>query len=438
MTGIMRYVGSRRFAAFLLVVWIVLLLVWIVPFQAYGLPEPQIRAIVYGEPFFRVLYALLAANMVACIAVHTGTALARVRRTPSDSERPAVLGGVPLRDAPSVGAEQVQRVFAAVGFRRPVAGDGWVWAVKNRFSPLGTVVFHAGLVVLLSGVTAGVLWPNLRFQGNLVLAEGETFGGAESAYIDRSSESSASPPTLSFQVESVRPRFYEDMLLFTSLEAEVRENGRLHAVSVSRPWFPRLDTSVSLSDFGYALEVVARGDDGSAPVRSVYKLKAFPSGQRDTIEISVGADRYRVYVQVYGDYIDRNGKPGVQSFNSDDPRLVVSVARVLTGGAGERVLADEQLVRIGEPVEVPRLTLEFPGLRHYGVFRVVRDPVAPVVAIAVVLVVVGVALRLAFPRTEALFVADGASGRVSVRSDFYGTRLDVAERIVRRLERSWR
>ena len=54
----------------------------------------------------------------------------------------------------------------------------------------------------------------------------------------------------------------------------------------------------------------------------------------DVIEVPIGTERYRVYVQVYGDYVNRSGLPGVRSFNADNPYLRVSVARVLAARNG--------------------------------------------------------------------------------------------------------
>jgi len=433
MKTLLRYIASRRVAAFLLVAWLMLVLFWVVPFDLYGLPESQVRSIVYGEPFFRAVYTLVAFNTAACIIAHTGIAFARARSVPSVSER--LVGARQGRVALSSPArpEDVGRALAAEGFRGVRTGDGWIWAVKNRWSPIGTVLFHTGLILLLCGVSVGILAPGTRFQGDLVLAEGESFDGERGAYIDLPDDASKTPPQLHFTVERVQPRFYRDLLLFTSLEATVRSGGVRHAVSVSRPWLPSLSASVSLTDFGYALDVVARGDRAKEVQRAVYKLKAFPSGQRDVIEIAVGADRYRIYVEVYGDYVDRGGKPATESFNTDDPRLLVSVARAL-GAGGERMLAKDRLLRIGDRLEVPGLTLGFPRLRHYGVFRVVRDPAAPLVASALALALLGVTWRLVFPRTEASYVEEGSLPSIAVRSDFYGLRPELARRIARRLE----
>lgn len=434
---LLRAVGSRRFSMALVLAWMALLVVWVLPFEFYGLPDSQIRTVVYQEPFFVVVYAVLALNTLACVLVHARTSFIRALRTPS-TEAASALAADALAVRTSFDGSRAEKAVRSLGFKRVVRGQGWVWGVKYRFGPLGTVLFHTGLLACLAALSAA-LYPPLLFQGSLVLAEGETYSGNPGLYVDRSADASAQPPALAFSVSDIRPRFYQDMLLFTALEADVNDGSGKHHVSLSKPWIPRPDTLVTLSDFGYALEVVSRSTESTAEARQVFKLKAFPSGQTDVIEVPVGTDRYRVYVQVYGDYVDRAGQPGVRSFNADNPYLFVSVARVLSA-SGERMLVSERLLPLGSRVALPHGEITFTGLRHYGLFRVMRSPAAPFVLASLLLLMTGTALRLLFPRTEALIVGSaethGDISRVEVRSDVYGVRAYLTQKLAERMRES--
>ncbi len=432
---LLRVLGSRRFTAFVLAVWFGLTVVWLVPFGVYGLPDAQIRTIVYGEPFFRAVYALVTLNAIACMVVAVGTTLATARRYPSPTSTPSVAQrGALRRERVSYEPTAARAALRAYGCRHVVCGEGWCWGVRHRWSSLGTVLFHVGLIVAFSGMFIEASVPAVRFQGDLVLAEGESCsGGADTAYIDVPEGASPVSPAVAFTVERVEPRFYRDILLFTSLTAHLRSGDKVHEVRVSHPWIVAPDTMVSITDFGYALDIETRSGSARESVRSVYKLKAFPAGQSDTIDVAVGDAGYRMTVTVFGDYIDRDGTPGVRSFNSDDPRVLVSVARKLKAG-GERVLISERLMALGDAVTVPHGEIRIPRLRHYGVFRIVRDPLAPIIAFGLACVVVGVSLRLLLPRTEALVMGEGDGIVVSVRSEIYGQRPELAARIARYLE----
>lgn len=408
--------GSRRFALAVMLAWTALLLVWVVPFEFYGLPEARIRAIVQGEPFFQAVYAVLAVCTLVCIAVRWPGVVSRVRRLPSADRRPHA--GEGLEADGRFDAERAEAALTSAGYRRTVSGDGWAWGVRRRYAPLGTLVLHLAITASIVALAVATV-PSLRFAGNLVLAEGETFSGDMGAYIDKPDDATGAAPALAFKVERLSPRFYEDILLFTQLDATVRSGDALHSIALSRPWAPRADTLVSLSDFGYALDVIVGSSESTAQVREVRKLKAFPAGQEDSFEAGMGDVRYRVYVKVYGDYVDKSGTPAVRSFNADNPYLLVSIGRTLAA-SGERMLVEDRLIRVGDTVPLPGGSLTFARLRHYGVFRVVRDPSMLLVAATLLCLAVGSVMRLAFPRVEALVVESDGALRFEVRSDVYG------------------
>ncbi len=426
-----RLLGSRRFAVAVMLAWVGMLLVWVVPFQFYGLPNDQVRTIISREPFFRVLYVALAANTVACVSLRVRSAWRRATgaldRADSGASRAA--RSLPL----AFDSRKAESALKRAGARRIESAPGRVWGVRNRWSPIGTVVSHTGLVVLVIAASVAA-WPGGTFDGEVVVAEGEAFGGLPEEYASVIGTPTTYPP-LAFAVRRVTPEFHEDILLFTKLEAELApDEGSRRLVRVSDPWIVSPTTALLLKDFGYALEVRSELET-SAPSTSVFKLKAFPSGQEDSFELadpSPGvSDSYRFDVTVYGDYVDRDGAPGVRSFNLADPRVLVSVTRLLSNGEERRVV-DRALVRPGGRVSLPGGDVVIGAVTHWGRFRVWRNGATPIALLGVLLGAGGLAGRLLFPRWEATVAAADGGCTLAVWTDVYGGRR-VGDAVAREL-----
>lgn len=415
--AVYRFLGSRRFAATLMISWTILLVMWVVPFIFYGLPAVQIERIITGEIFFRIVYVLVLVATAACITARIPALISTVRKMPSPAARPRVTG------MPSVlpgdwDPDRARRTLDAAGVRQRVIGDGWMWGVRNRYSPLGTVLFHLAFFFILGAAALG-LSGGARFEGKTVVAEGETFTSkGRDSYSDLLTPE-AKIPRLTFTLESFEPRFHEDILLFTKLEGVVRDaRGSSHRIRLGSPWIATPTTLVSVEDFGYAATAVLRRADDTTIGPSTYKLKVFPSQLEDSFDVPGAMSPYRVEVRVYGDYVDRGGKPGSASFNRSNPRLLLTVNRVLSTGAAEPLIED-RLVRLGEPLDLGSETLTITELPYYGVFRITRVTWVPLTAVGVLLLAAGAVLRLAFPRTEVLLLSTAEGVVVSVRDEVY-------------------
>lgn len=431
---VMRFLSSPQLGTVLVLVWALLLVVWVVPFQFYGLPQQQVRAIIGAEYFFVTVYVAVLVSTVACLIPRFRSIVDRARRIPLADASPTIHGVTRVESGWD--AERAARCLARAGFRKRVAGDGWVWGVKRRWAPLGSLLFHGSFLLLAAAVLAGHLLP--AFSGSAVLSEGERFTGARPQYEDVETKGPGKDiPRISFTVDSITPRFYRDVLLFTRLDARIRTPGGPRTVAVGTPWFPDASTMVRLEDFGYALEVQDRFAPG-APRQSAYKLHAFPSGQADSFEYASDApgsnDKYIVTAIVYGDYRpSRRSVPGVASFNLSNPRVLVTIQRLLSNGE-RRTLVDRRLAKAGTTFRLPSGPFTIAGVSEWGRFRVDREPAMPLFLAAILLGVAGVVVRMAFPRTEALFSAVDDGMAVSVRQDLYG----VSAQASRRLAEGWR
>lgn len=427
---LLRAVRSRRLATALMLVWMGLLLVWIVPFQFYGLPAEQIRNIIYREPFLLWVYAALCVVTVTCVWARVGPSVRRARTVPSPGAR-ARLGGAAVMVPGPWSASRAVDVLRTVGFPRIVEGEEWVWAVRNRWSPLGTVVSHFALVVAVACSAWWILRP-APFVGSAVVAEGERFDGSLASYVETTG---AGAPSVAFDLESVSPRFHEDVLLFTNLDCVMTDDsGTRRTVRLGTPWYPSPDVQVALEDFGWTVEVVGGRDATTVVGPDVYKLQVFPPGSADYIELAMADARYRLKVVVYGDYADRDGEPGIASYNLRNPRIGLTVWRVLSNDDPLLVFRD-RLVAPGEQVDVsPRDSIVFTDVGTYGKFRISRTFPAPLVVAIGLTMFAGFASRLVVPRAEVV-LSRGAQGvEIRARRELYGS----SDAIATQIADSWR
>jgi hypothetical protein len=405
-----RFLASRQLAVTLMISWAMLLVVWLIPFIIYGLPAPQIEQIVTGEFFFRLVYVALLITTGACIAARLPGLLRLALRAPQPTAKPRIGGTPQARVSAPWSAERAANVATALRIRRVVHGDRWVWGVRNRMAPLGTVLFHLSFFLIV-----GAAW----------FAEPDAFTDLLTA--------DQKPPELSFTLESFEPRFYQDILLFTKLQGVVRDgSGESHRVAVGNPWIVSPTTLLSLEDFGYSADARLTRADGTVVGPFVYRLKVFPAQMQDSFNITGTRGTYRVDVKVFGDYVDRDGVPGTASFNLSDPRLLITVNRILTTGMAHPVVK-ERLVAPGEEIEIEGDILVITGLPYHGVFRISRLSSAPIALLGIVLLVTGAVMRLVFPRVEFLLAEDGDQVALFVTDQTYRR----APALVARAVRAW-
>lgn len=409
------------------------LAIWVVPFILYGIPMTRVTAILYDEPFGRALVIALCGTTLACTLPRVAVVWRRMNRTPSPDQAPQSAGGadagVPFDPAAA------RRALGAAGFRHVVVSADWCWGVRRRYAPVGSLIFH--LSILLIGAAAlQAAFSGSAFSGKFLLNEGQTATIEQSQYFETEGDGDA--PTLDVSLDDIQTDFHEDVLLFTRLQARLSEGGGAsQRVAVGHPMILGPETLLSLGDFGWALEVSEASAVATAPAETqTFALKVFPPGSRDEFTIALGGGEYRVVVEAYGDYVSRDGKPGVESFDLSDPRVVLSVWRVLTNGE-EKLMVDSELVEIPGAVEVGASTLQVHAMHHYGVFTVSRTPGSFLALLGLVMMLIGTSVRLMFPRAEAL-IARNAEGHaeLSIRVDVYRHDPRISRRVMTALGRT--
>jgi hypothetical protein len=423
--------GSRRFATAALVAWIGLISVWVLPFAITGLPESQLLQVVRTEWFFVAVYAALVVNTFFCM-------LPRVRRLTASVGLPRLqdLSTLDERDAIDVTAafslDEAAARLGATGWRVVVADDGTTLAaVRRRFSGLGTILLHLILIVL---VGAALLVGAPR-SGRALVTEGRTFGGTAKEYLDEGGQlgSGGALPPVTFHLDSVGTTFWEDVLFFEDLRADIEYpmpgGGRGATVRLADPVFFAPTVFMVLEGSYYAPGYTLTDRDGVVVDRAIAALRSFPPGTKDRIEFPATAGaaadpagpRYAVDVAVYPDVVAGGDSTELRSFRTAEPKFAVEVVRLEGGGKGRQV--GRHVVRLGEPVPVGENTLRFVVLRDAGLFRITDASGLPWILGAIVVGSLAAVWRPLFARQDCALAFAGTGEpsercRVWARCDF--------------------
>ncbi len=347
---------------------------------------------------FWLLYGLLLVNTGTCLWRRLPVLRRQIGRQPMLVERQP---DWELPKAPVAGEQQAVETLRRLGYRCLRTGEGVVGGVRRRWAALGTFLFHGAFFLIAIGFLTTLA---SRQEARAWLAAGEEYAARPDQFLSVSPPKplAAGVPRLSFRVEEIRPEFWRDRLLFTTLEAELAfAGGRRRVTRINRPLWLGWATFLRLSGFGYAPRYELRDRDGTVLDSAFVKLNVFPPGQSD--DFSPPDYPHRILVRVYPDFAIDGGEPTTRSLNLVRPAVGVRVfrGRLDRGGA---------VLQAGDRMRFEGLSLAFPEIRYWGEFAIVRDPGAPVLFAGYLLALVGLMLKLPGPRAEAEWRATATGG----------------------------
>jgi hypothetical protein len=267
--------------------------------------------------------------------------------------------------------------------------DGFLW-VYRRYSSVGTLLLHIALFPLAIGFLLSVYG---RSEGSFVAGLGEPIRVDTGTY-QKARPDSSSLPTFELQIADIDAQFWEDRLLFTSFTAEAMIDGRKKQLAINSPALITPLTTVRLTSFGYAPVYLLMVEGVPRPLEEgAIKLNLFPPGQRDLFRPRHFP--HRIYMQLYPDYIEGRSGPESRSMELKNPRFAVKVYR-------GKVFVAEALLAPGQPLTVEEFTFSLVQVIPTVELTVVRDPGLPLIVVAFLIAMVGLALRLPGRRQEVL------------------------------------
>lgn len=239
----------------------------------------------------------------------------------------------------------------------------------------GSVVFHLGLVICFLAAPATAL---TLFRGELVLPEGETVWLKE-GLASHEGHDVATLPDVAVTVTDLRGVFAEGVFEYY-FGGTLRIGDREYPISVNEPVYYR-GYQLSLHEYGYTPRLVIR--ENGTPVFD-YLLNLRHSEKGDYF--AFGQEGQRLFVILFPDFIREGNLLGSKS---REPRNPWAVVRFYEGD----VETAKGLIRLGGTEQVGPYTVEFPELRNWANFIVVKEWGVPVVWIGMLVGLPGLLVR---------------------------------------------
>lgn len=298
-----------------------------------------------------------------------------------------VFKGMPP-DSSTMLAGKAEAFFRKRSWSVMTSDDGRsILAIRNRYSPLGFLLFHASFLLCL---VSGLLVVYTRFSGTLLLTQGEIFySDIERFKVIDNPKIFPSLPDLGIIVESVSPSYEGATGTDLDVALKIRYlKETFDAVAKINEPVRRGPISILPHAIGISpLFVLKKG--GGAVVSGGYFALNVLKGKEDSFQFPDLP--YTVALRFYPDFIEEGGVP---SSRTQEIRNPVFHVRVQDGG---KVLY-EGLRRPGENARFDGLELSFSELRYWVDFLVVREYGTTPLAAGFVLGATGLVLRLLFPR----------------------------------------
>ncbi len=339
---------------------------------------------IFGSWWFRLLMALLAANILVC-TLHRGGKLLRTSLATPKVVMPEVfyqrarlqeavaIQGLSFSDAEIVLRTSLRRS----GYRVVLQREGetvHVFSDKNRFSPVATLLHHLGLVALLAGFVVGGVW-GYEDQG-FVLPEGTSRAIGDTGLV--------------LQLDSFVDEYYpEGPPKDYRSEVVLYDQGQEARRAIVRVNSPLVYKGVRVHQSYYGPAAVIQVQNGRNEViaRETVALQG-RSQERPvgsfTLPGVLASEGLEVFViGPASSFIDSVIPPG---------QIRLEVYR---NGANSP-LAMENLLQ-GEPRQVGGLSFTFVRERQFSGFMVVRNPGQPLLWAAAIGIVLGLMWVLYFP-----------------------------------------
>jgi cytochrome c biogenesis protein ResB len=243
--------------------------------------------------------------------------------------------------------------------------EGTFLVVKNRYSPLGFLLFHLSFLLCLIG---GLMISYTRFSGRLALTEGQTFDGDIKQFRSILSEPRifGKLPALGLLLEKVHP-YYENNVptqLVVDMQVKYRDEVKGEVLRVNEP-IKRGPMSIIAETIGVSPLFIIRGLGGKE-VDGAYVSLNVLNGQKDSFQFERD-NRFTFFVSFYPDYVVKDGVEKTKSIELKNPAIHLTIER---GGKREY----EGTMKKGEYVKLgPFTKIGFEDIRYWAEFLIIRE-----------------------------------------------------------------
>ena len=349
---------------------------------------------IFNSIWFRIVGGLLVASITACTA-HRFPAVLRTATKPTVDVGEAFFGHAPQHETIVVHrttAESFEAARTVLGkrrFRTLVHDDGslHLYADRNRWGPMGSLIGHLAFVVIIAGALIGGAF---GFQdGNFTIAEGSTLPVP-------------SANGLTIRLDAFRDSYdpATGMPLDYASQVVLLQNGTEVARQTVRVNDPLRYDGISFfqSFFGPAVVMTAAGDDGA---------QLFSGG----VPLAWSADDSNRAIGTMD--LPGTGKVAWVAGTTGGTDTVVRPGQLLVEvyeADGNGTLVDRQTIDQGVATTVGGVTFTFQREEKFTGLSVSRDPGAPLIWLGSFLLFAGFVVVFMFPHRRVW-------GRIVARPD---------------------
>lgn len=365
---------------------------------------------IYTSPVTLALWVLFFLNLVLVMWSRVAVVRAKIGFSGSKLEDPGSRSRYAIRTSISLTTGDV-----ISSLRGAIERKGYRWygtpqrfyAVKNRLSPLATLLFHLSFLLILLG---GVISMYTRFSATVDLAEGEVFTGEMQQYNSGSRfPRIGSPPAGTFLVESITPIVEEDTptgLIVKILDAE----GKRHTAEINRPY--RKDhTSFVIQDLGVAPLIILQDAKGRELDGAFMKLSVL-RGKQDVFVL----EGMEFTTEFFPDYVVREGREESRSEEVRNPAFRFHIQK------GKKFIA-RATARPGQTVAFGAYRLVCPEMRYWVRLYVVKERGLGILYAGFGIATAALVWRLLFYRREVIGAVGTENGKpvlqLAGRAEFY-------------------
>lgn len=269
-------------------------------------------------------------------------------------------------------------------------------AVKNRFSPVGFLLFHLSFILCLVG---GLLIMYTRFSGYLVLAEGQRFDGNTQTYhkVVREPIVFRRFPPLELYLHTVKPTYENDVptRLIVHLQVRDRNGMKTELLKVNEP-IRRGAMSILVEDVGISPRFVVWGPS-SQMIDSAFVNLNVLKGREDSFQFD-SDKRFAFYIRFFPDYVVKDGKEMTKSIELKNPAMHLVILK-----KGKKIF--EGTITPGEHASMEPFTISYEDIRYWARLMVVREYGRLPLIMGFLFASIGLVMRLVFYQKTVRFEA---------------------------------
>jgi hypothetical protein len=230
------------------------------------------------------------------------------------------------------------------------------------------IAFQGGLMLIVLGIVVSGL---TRFEGSMVLAEGQMFEAGRTDYLEGSLyvRPFASPPTMDLSMIHVIPSFYNKGRSLWDVKALLgyrdrpsKREGVLQGRSLFPAWLN--GTLIKVTRFGYAPHYQIFDPSGALLDEAFVILNLFPPGAEDSFVLENLPDTF--YVQYYPDGPPASGEKRTVAAGTK-PTYKIRVTKNID------LITPTQTLALKEKASINPESIAFDETRKWAAVSVVND-----------------------------------------------------------------